>query len=86
MFKQSWIVLDLFQMIWGKKKIVYDEFENIEDLEQAVKISKLYFFLLSSGDVHKIEYMNMWVLQSSEYSSAIHIFHLPPKRTGDVEF
>lgn len=46
-------------MMLEKKKIAYDELENIEDLEQAIKISKFYFVLLSSGDLHKIEYMNM---------------------------
>lgn len=42
-------------MMLGKKKIAYDELEHTEDLEQAVKISKFYFVLSSSGDVHKIE-------------------------------
>lgn len=35
-----------------------DELENIEDLKQAVKISKFYF-VLSFGDVNNIEYMNI---------------------------
>lgn len=44
--------LGLLQMMLGKKKIAYAELGNIEDLEQAVKISKFRFVLLSSGGVH----------------------------------
>lgn len=32
-------------MMLGKKNIAYDELENIEDLEQAVKVSTFYFVL-----------------------------------------
>lgn len=61
-----------------------EELENIEDLQQAVKISKFCFVVLFSGDLNKIEYMNIWVLQSSAYSDTVHVFPPSPRRVGDV--